>query len=122
MISGFGCLTPLGNNREALWEGFRTARSGISRIQAFDPEFLPVQISGEVRDVDPSQYLRLKDRPHVSRAAGLAIGAARQALEDAGLKVETLDLEARRRVGVILGSGGGGLEFHGAPVRALLCW
>jgi 3-oxoacyl-[acyl-carrier-protein] synthase II len=111
VISGFGCLTPLGNSREELWDGFRNARSGIRRIAAFDPSPFPVQIAGEVRGIDPYDCFHVKERPHVSRAAALAIGAARQALIDAKLNTETMSLDDRRRIGVVLGSGGGGLEF-----------
>ena len=111
VISGFGCVTPLGNTREELWDGFRNARSGIRRISAFDPSPFPVQIAGEVRGIDPFEYFHAKERAHVSRAAALAIVAARQALADAHLNPESLTLEERRRIGVILGSGGGGLEF-----------
>jgi 3-oxoacyl-[acyl-carrier-protein] synthase II len=111
VISGFGCLTPLGNDRETLWDGYRHARSGISRIGAFDPSSFAVQIAGEVRDVDPLEILPLKDRSHVSRTAGLALGAAKQAIEDARLNPAAMDLDSKRRVAVIVGSGGGGLEF-----------
>jgi 3-oxoacyl-[acyl-carrier-protein] synthase II len=111
VISGFGCVTPLGNTRGALWDGFRNARSGIRRISSFDPAEFPVQIAGEVRDLDPYQFLHPKDRPHVSRAAALSLAAARQALEDANLNPETLTVDERRRIGVVIGSGGGGLEF-----------
>ena len=111
VISGFGCLTPLGNSRDALWEGYRNSKSGIRRIQAFDTSDIPVQIAGEVRGIDPLEFFPLKDRQHVSRAAGLAIGATKQALLDARLAPEKLELEARRRIGVVLGTGGGGLEF-----------
>lgn len=111
VISGFGCLTPLGNSRDELWEGFRSARSGIRRISSFDPSSLPVQIAGEVRGIDPLQYINLKERQHVSRAAALAIAASRQALEDARLNPEALSVRQRQRIGVVIGSGGGGLEF-----------
>jgi len=111
VISGFGCLTPLGNSREELWDGFRNARSGIRRISAFDPSEFPVQIAGEVRGIDPYDYFHAKERPHVSRTAALAIVATRQALEDAKLNPELLTLDERRRIAVVLGSGGGGLEF-----------
>lgn len=104
-------MTPLGNSREELWDGYRNARSGIRRISAFDPSPFPVQIAGEVRGIDPYQYFHAKERPHVSRAAALAIVAARQGLEDAKLNPETLTLDERRRIAVVLGSGGGGLEF-----------
>ena len=111
VISGFGCVTPLGNSRDQLWDGFRNARSGVRRISAFDPSQFPVQIAGEVRGIDAYEFFHAKERPHVSRAAALAIAATRQALEDAKLNVETQTIEERRRTGVILGSGGGGLEF-----------
>jgi 3-oxoacyl-[acyl-carrier-protein] synthase II len=111
VISGFGCLTPLGNTRESLWDGFRNSRSGIRRIEAFDPTPFPVQIAGEVRGIDPYQFFSPKERQHVSRVAGLAVGAAKQALEDARLFPDKLSLEEQRRIGVVLGSGGGGLEF-----------
>jgi 3-oxoacyl-[acyl-carrier-protein] synthase II len=111
VISGFGCLTPLGNSRESLWNAYRKSLSGIRRIEAFDTSDLPVQIAGEVRGMDPQEFFPLKDRQHVSRAAGLAIGATQQALEDAKINSRNLDLPARRRIGVVLGSGGGGLAF-----------
>src|SRR5438477_11273045 len=111
VISGFGCLTPLGNTRDELWDGFRNARSGVRRISAFDPSEFPVQIAGEVHGIDPYQFLHSKERPHVSRTATLALVAARQALADAKLNPESLTVDERRRIGVIFGSGGGGLEF-----------
>jgi 3-oxoacyl-[acyl-carrier-protein] synthase II len=111
VISGFGCLTPLGNSTNELWNGFRNASSGIRRISLFDPSPFPVQIAGEVRGIDPFNHFHVKERPHVSRAAALAIAATRQALDDARLNPETLTVDERRRITVILGSGGGGLEF-----------
>jgi 3-oxoacyl-[acyl-carrier-protein] synthase II len=104
-------MTPLGNSRDELWDGFRNAKSGIRLISCFDPSPFPVRIAGEVRGVDPYEYFQFKERQHVSRSAALAISAARQALEDAKLNPETLTLEERRRIGVLIGSGGGGLEF-----------
>src|SRR5579862_30417 len=111
VISGFGCLTPLGNSRDQLWDGFRNARSGVRRISAFDPANFPVQIAGEVRGIDPFEFVHAKERPHVSRTAALAVAATRQAMEDAKLNPEVMTVEERRRAGVVLGSGGGGLEF-----------
>ena len=106
-----GCLTPAGNSRECLWTAFREGRSGVGRIERFDPSPFPVQIAGEVRGVDPFENVSAKERQHVSRAAALAIGATRQALADAKLDPAVLDLNTRQQMGVILGSGGGGLEF-----------
>ncbi len=111
VISGFGCLTPAGNSRECLWTSFREGRSGVGRIERFDPSPFPVQIAGEVRGVDPFDNVSAKERRHISRAAVLAIGATRLALRDAKLDPACLSLGARQQMGVILGSGGGGLEF-----------
>jgi 3-oxoacyl-[acyl-carrier-protein] synthase II len=111
VISGFGCLTPLGNSRDALWEGYRASKSGVRRIETFDTSDIPVQIAGQVRGIDPLSFFPLKDRQHVSRAAGLAVGATKQALSDARLDPEKMELDSRRRIGVVLGTGGGGLEF-----------
>ena len=111
VISGFGCLTPAGNSRECLWTSFREGRSGVGRIERFDPSPFPVQIAGEVRGVDPFDNVSAKERRHISRAAVLAIGATRLALRDAKLDPSCLSLGARQQMGVILGSGGGGLEF-----------
>ena len=111
VITGFGCLTPLGNTRDALWDGYRASKSGIRRIETFDTTEIPVQIAGEVRGIDPLECFPLKDRQHISRAAGLAVNATKQALEDARLNPGEMELDARRRIGVVLGTGGGGLEF-----------
>ncbi len=127
VISGFGCLTPLGNNRDALWDGFRRGRSGIARIESFDPAPFPVQIAGEVRGINPYEVFSSKEREHVSRTAALAVSATKEALDDARLRPEHLERDERRRIGVIIGSGGGGLEFterqyahwyHGTPKKA----
>ncbi len=111
VISGVGCVTPLGNCREALWDGYTHSKSGIRRIEAFDCSNSPVQIAGEVQDFDPLSFFSAKERQHVSRTAGLALAAAGQALQDARIETGTLDIESRRRIGVVLGSGGGGLAF-----------
>lgn len=111
VISGFGCLTPIGNSPVEVFDSFLAGRSGIRSISLFDASRLPVRVAGEVRGIDPMAALPVKDRQHVSRAAGLAVTAARQAFQDARLQPEALNLDERRRIAVILGTGGGGLEF-----------
>ncbi|MFY9550025.1 MAG: beta-ketoacyl synthase N-terminal-like domain-containing protein, partial [Thermoanaerobaculia bacterium] len=110
-ITGIGCLSPNGSGREAFARALEAGRSGVGRISLFDPEGLPATIAGEVKDFDPAAHLDPKDVRHVSRAVPLAIAAAAEALEDAGIDPDALRLEERRRLGVLLGTGGGPIEF-----------
>lgn len=111
VITGMGCVTPLGIGREAYWQGLVSGRSGVRRIEAFDPSSFPVQIAAEVPSFDWEAQLNPKDRKHVPRTVPLALAAAREALEDARLSPQDMPLEERRAFGVELGTGGGGLAF-----------
>ena len=111
VITGMGCVTPLGIGRDAFWDGLVTGKSGVRRIEAFDPSSSPVQIAAEVPSFDWQSQLNPKDRKHVARTVPLALAAAREALEDAQLFPNDLSLDERRAFGVELGTGGGGLAF-----------
>lgn len=111
VITGMGCVTPLGIGREAFWNALIKGESGVRRIESFDVSKSPVKIAAEVRDFDWEAQLNPKDRKHVPRTVPLALAAAREALEDAKLKPNDLGLEQRRAIGVVLGTGGGGLAF-----------
>ena len=111
VITGMGCVTPLGIGREAFWSGLLAGTSGVRRIAAFDPSSFPVQIAAEVPSFDWEAQLTPKDRKHVPRTVPLALAAAREALEDARLFPNDLSLTERRAIGVELGTGGGGLAF-----------
>jgi 3-oxoacyl-[acyl-carrier-protein] synthase II len=111
VITGMGCVTPLGIGREAYWNALVKGKSGIRRIQAFDPSSFPVQIAAEVPSFDWEAQLNPKDRKHVPRTVPLALAAAREALEDARLSAQDMPLDERRAFGVELGTGGGGLAF-----------
>ncbi len=111
VVTGCGAMSPNGLGREIFWKNTRAGVSGIRRIGVFDPSPFATKIAGEIVGFEPERYLGVKDRPHVSRAVPLAIAASIEALEDAGLDTGTMDLEQRRRFGVLLGTGGGGLEF-----------
>src|SRR5213075_1272789 len=104
VITGLGCVTPLGVGREAYWRGLQEGRSGVRRIESFDPKDSPVQIAAEVRDFDWEAQLNPKDRRHVARTVPLALAAAREALEDAALHPADFDLTERRATGVVLGT------------------
>jgi 3-oxoacyl-[acyl-carrier-protein] synthase II len=111
VITGMGCVTPIGIGREAFWNGLRNGESGVRRIEAFDVSDSPVKIAAEVRGFDWEGQLSPKDRKHVPRTVPLALGAAREALADANYCPHDLSLDQRRAIGVVLGTGGGGLVF-----------
>ncbi len=111
VITGVGCLSPNGNGREAFASALKHGASGVDRISLFDPEGLPVTIAGELKGFDPTAWIGAKDIRHVSRAVPMAIAASSEALADAGIDPVRLSLEERRGMGVVLGTGGGAIEF-----------
>jgi 3-oxoacyl-[acyl-carrier-protein] synthase II len=127
VVTGLGAISPNGVGRSAYRRANREGLSGIRGIEEFDTSMLGSRVAGVVRGVDLTQALDPKQLKAVSRMVPLSILAAREALEDAGLDPERLDLETRREIGVILGTGGGGIElveamyghyFAGHPERA----
>lgn len=106
-----GCVTPIGIGREAFWRALVAGESGVRRIESFDVSESAVKIAAEVRGFDWEAQVSPKDRKHVPRTVPLALAAAREALEDAGIHFSDLSLAERRAVGVVLGTGGGGLAF-----------
>jgi 3-oxoacyl-[acyl-carrier-protein] synthase II len=111
VITGMGCVTPIGIGRAAYWDALQRGVSGIRHIESFDVTPWPVKIAAEVRDFDWKAQLNPKDYKHVARTVPLALGAAREAVADAGISPNDLSLEERRSIGVVLGTGGGGLAF-----------
>jgi len=83
----------------------------VRRITRFDPSGHAVQVAGEVVGFDENSWVQPKDRPHVSRAVPLALAAVHEALEDGGIDPQAMTRDQLRRVGVIVGSGGGSQEF-----------
>src|SRR2546423_15357630 len=113
VITGMGCVTPIGIGREAYWKALGNGDSGVRTIERFDVSESPVKIAAEVRDFDWEAQLNPKDRKHVPRTVPLALAAAREALADAGIDTGELTLEQRRAIGVEIGTGGGGLAVTG---------
>ena len=111
VITGIGCLSPNGNGREEFAAALRRGESGVDRISLFDPEGLPVTIAGELKGFEPTAWVSSKDIRHVSRVVPMAIAASSEALEDAGIDADRLSMEERRGMGVVLGTGGGAIEF-----------
>jgi 3-oxoacyl-[acyl-carrier-protein] synthase II len=110
VITGVGALSPNGIGRERYFEAMAGGVSGVRTITQFDASSLPARIAAEV-DFDPSQWVDAKNLKHVSRVVPMAIAATDEALRDAKLDPLAADLETRRSIGVMLGSGGGAIEF-----------
>lgn len=111
VITGFGCVTPIGSGKDGFWDGLREGRSGVGRISLFETEGSAVTIAAEIPDFDPNTQLPPKEVKHVGRHATLALAAARGAIRDSGLEIDSLPKETKQRFGVIVGTGGGGLSF-----------
>jgi 3-oxoacyl-[acyl-carrier-protein] synthase II len=103
-ITGVGAVTPLGNDVASTWTAALEGRSGIGEIQAFDTTAFPVRIAGEVKGFDPTGLASPKDLRRLDRNVVFALAAAKEALADAGTNGLSAD-----RVGIVLGSGVGGL-------------
>ena len=115
VVTGLGLVTPLGVGVKKNWEGITGSKSGIGAIQAFDVSDLPAKIAGQVPRGDSADgrfnaddYMSPKDQRRVDDFIIYAMGAAIQAVEDAGWTPD--DEEERERTGVMIGSGIGGLQ------------
>jgi 3-oxoacyl-[acyl-carrier-protein] synthase II len=107
VITGLGVVTPLGNSLETLWANLLAGKSGVDRITRFDPTDFDTQIAAEVKNFDGSEaFPSPKDARRADRYALFAVHAAYQALKDSGMNLDALD---RNGIGVMVGSGIGGL-------------
>jgi 3-oxoacyl-[acyl-carrier-protein] synthase II len=120
VITGMGVVSPNGIGNETFCRAILAGSSGVKRIRCFDPSDLPVQIAGEVQDFDELAWVDAHERKHVSRCVPLALAASTEALRDAGIETSQLTLEQQRKIGVVLGSGGGAQEFSEEQVRLWL--
>ena len=111
VITGFGCVTPIGIGRENFWKSLESGKSGVGKIESFDTANSNVKIAAEVRNFDWEAELNPKDRKHVPRTVPLALAAAREAVKDSGIHTDKLSTSERQNFGILLGTGGGGLAF-----------
>jgi len=111
VITGIGCVTPIGIGRDAFWDSLQKGVSGVRRIEGFDVEDSAVKIAAQVQDFDWQAQLDPKDRKHVPRTVPLVLAAAREAMADAKIDAKELSAVERQKIGVEIGTGGGGLAF-----------
>src|SRR5207302_4352876 len=106
VITGIGCVTPIGIGKEALWQGVRRGQSAVKRIARFDPSPLKSQIAAEIEDFDPQNYMDLKSARRFDRCSLFAVASARMALDDAHLQIDRNDGNG---IGAYIGSALGGV-------------
>ena len=117
-VTGLGIVCPVGIGVDAAWDALTAGRSGIGPITSFDTTDYSVHFAGCVNDFDPSDVLDVKEARRLSRFQQFAVVAAEEALADAG--ISDVDPAEAERIGVIVGSGIGGLGLMEEQSRVLM--
>lgn len=117
VVTGLGLVTPLGNDVESTWSALLAGQSGAGPITKFDASRLGVRFACEVKQFDPLAYIDRKEARRYDAYAQYAIAASQQAVSQAGLGPDTCD---PNRVGVIIGSGIGGMQTYEDNCRAFI--
>ncbi len=107
VVTGLGAVTPIGNDVGTFWTNLTSGVSGVAEISLFDASDLEVRIAAEVKGFDPRDWMDFKQARRMSRFSQLAVAAARQAIDDAGLQIGDHN---RDDVAVVMNTGGGGLQ------------
>jgi len=106
VITGIGAVTPIGNNIDEYLVGLKTGTNGVSDITLLDPEQHPCKFAAEVKNFQPENFIEAKESKRWDRFSQFGVIAAKQAFSDSGLKITESNAS---RIGVIIGSGVGGL-------------
>ena len=117
VITGLGAITPIGNNVESFWEGIKLGKNGIDEITLFNAENLKVKMAAEVKDFDPSDFMDKKESKRMDRYTQFAVIAANESIKDSNLNLDEMN---RERIGVMFGSGIGGLCTIESQIRTLV--
>ncbi|MCL2860224.1 MAG: beta-ketoacyl-ACP synthase II [Oscillospiraceae bacterium] len=107
VVTGLGAITPIGNNIEEYWDGLKQCKNGIDKITLFDSTGFNIKLVAEVKNFVPEEHFDRKELRNYSRFSQFAAIASREAFKDSGLNMEKVD---PYRVGIIIGSGVGGLK------------
>jgi len=101
VVTGIGVVSSVGTGKDAFWSGLIEGRSGISKISGFDTKEFPTHYGGEIKDLNPEEFLPKEKLQRLGRASYLGMIAARLAIKDAGLDARELD---HQRTGVVIGT------------------
>ncbi|SNX55562.1 beta-ketoacyl-ACP synthase II [Thermoanaerobacterium sp. RBIITD] len=107
VITGIGAITPIGKDINEFWDSLINGKSGIDRITKFDTSSYPTKLAAEVKDFEPTKYIDKKEAKRMDRFTQFALASTRMALIDSKLDLEKENLD---KIGVIYGSGIGGIE------------
>ena len=116
VVTGLGAVTPLGNDVESSWSALVAGKSGVDTIRAFDASAFPTRIAAEVKGFDPAAAVGAKEARRMDRFVQMAVAAAAEALRDSGLTIDSSNAES---VGVLMGSGIGGIATLMEQARVL---
>ncbi|MFA7216264.1 MAG: beta-ketoacyl-ACP synthase II, partial [Bacillota bacterium] len=117
VVTGLGAVTPVGLGKDRLWSALAEGVSGIGTISKFDAEGFDCTIAAEVKDFVPGDFMDKKEARRMDTFAQYAVAAARMAMEDGSVNLDRVD---RDRLGIILGSGIGGIETLENQFRVIL--
>ncbi len=110
VVTGLGAVMPIGNDFETYWRNLRNGVTGTRLIRSFDASAFEVQIAAEVLDFDPTVAMDAKMARRMSRFIHFAMAAGKEAVADAGIDFGAMTQDERDRVGVVVNTGGGGIE------------
>ena len=110
VVTGMGAVMPIGNDFPTYWRNLVAGVTGTRRIQSFDASNFEVQIAAEVLDFDPARFMDPKMARRMTRFIHFAMAAGKEAVADSGIDFAAMSEEARDRVGVVVNTGGGGIE------------
>jgi 3-oxoacyl-[acyl-carrier-protein] synthase II len=114
VITGLGCVSPVGLSAEESWQSVLAGQSGVAPLTLFDTTGFPVRIGAEVKGFDPLQVMGRVEARRMDRFTQFAVAAAQQAVDHAGLQATE---ETRTRIGVMIGSGIGGIQTLENEIR-----
>ncbi len=110
VVTGLGAVMPIGNDFETYWRNLQNAVTGTRLIRSFDASGFEVRIAAEVLDFDPAKAMDPKMARRMSRFIHLAMAAGKEAVASSGIDFAAMSQEERDRVGVVMNTGGGGIE------------